>query len=641
MIATSAPDGSVAELASFVRTERPAILRAWTKRIATLRADGPSLATHASAVVDWLERSLGRGNAESTDSPPLGEGFSAPRAIAELAFLTETIERLRPSSADEVARDSLHQIIDGAIAQSVAREADAIERVRKRLRLATDVTLVGSWELDPISGVVVLDARSRELFGVTGAMPTTLDLLTSSLHADDRPRVREGIQQTLASGRPYMAQCRTVPSGSAALRWIAIAADAHHAPAANTPTLLGIVHDISAAKRAEEEHARVVEELSRAVHISEMFVGILSHDLRNPLSGILGAAQLLAPSMKDAQSTRLVSMVVSSGERMGRMVEQLLDFTRARLGDGIPLDYALVDLAVLAREVVEENRASSTSADVRLTAHGDTAGTWDRDRICQILSNLVGNALQHGRTGGSIDVAVDGTDPDCVVLSVENEGVIPLALLPVIFNPFRGTVQKRGVSSGLGLGLYVARQIALAHGGDLAAEATEKGTVFVLRLPRLAPRSPPSRQELVREEELAAFEHMAAPPSTSAVTAQMFGATPLHERAPLEHSDIVDRYRALLDTALHLKTYRGPGNDLAENVRALAERLGDLGASPREVTEVHARALRDAVRGTTAAKAQALLTEGRLLALELMGNVASYYRRRARGRVRSQNGGTS
>jgi hypothetical protein len=154
-------------------------------------------------------------------------------------------------------------------------------------------------------------------------------------------------------------------------------------------------------------------------------------------------------------------------------------------------------------------------------------------------------------------------------------------LLPLVFNPFRGTLEKnRGKAKGLGLGLYVARQIALAHGGDLEAQSTEQETVFVLRLPR--PRGVHPVEAAARSRGGARrIEHMAAPPSVSGVTAQLFGATPLHERVPLEHAEIVERYRAMLVTAVHRKAYRAQGNELVEEVRALAERLGDLGAGPR------------------------------------------------------------
>ena len=583
-------------------------------------------------MLEWLASSL-EAQGDETARDRLGDdSFSAPRSIAELALLTDTIDQLRPS-CDEGARSSLHRVIDAAIAQSLARDSDENDRLRKRLRLATDVTLVGSWELDPVTGVVGADARSRELFGMVEGQPATVDALTSHLHAEDRQRVRDGIAQTLGSGRPYMEDCRTVRPDDGGSRWIAIAADAHQAAHAPSPHVLGIVHDITDRKRAEEEHVRVIAELSRAVHISEMFVGILSHDLRNPLNAILAGAQLLGYDVTDEKSVNVLSRVVSSGARMGRMIDQLLDFTRARLGEGIPLARDTVDLAQLARDVVEEGKAAGPASVFRFAAHGDTAGMWDRDRVCQILSNLVGNAVQHGQASGPIEVVVDGTDPGRVEFSVKNDGVIPAHVLPIIFNPFRGTLQKRGKSSGLGLGLYVARQIALAHGGELEAESNTSGTVFTLRLPRAAPGVTASKQDFARDEEMAAFERLAAPPSTTVITAQLFGATPLHERAPIEYSDIVKLYGGLLDAALHRKAYRGQGEGLADDLRALGERLGDLGAGPREVTEVHARALKHAVRGVTAAKTQALLSEGRLLALELMGNLASYYRRRSRGHV--------
>lgn len=638
MTAASSHDDSVAGLAEFVRSQRGAVLEAWAKRIACLPAwNGPSLVTHGDRVLDWLVTSLqerSRGG-DTGRALPGGESFSAPRAIAELALLTETIDQLKPPFASDEARDSLHRLIDTAIAHSLAHDSAESDGLRKRLRLATDVTLVGCWELDPLTGMVTADARSRDLFGIVMEdEATTVRALTSQLHADDRARVRDGIAKAVDSGAAFVDDCRVVRSFDGAHRWLAVAADSHQSTDSFSTRVLGIVHDISDRKRAEEEHARVVEELSRAVHISEMFVGILSHDLRNPLGAILGGAQLLGHDMKDPKSARILGLVVSSGERMGRMIDQLLDFTRARLGEGIPLERERIDLADVARGVVEESKAASAAALVRFVSKGDSTGAWDRDRISQILSNLLGNALQHGASTGVVEVVVDGTAADRITLSVQNEGVIPLHLVPVIFNPFRGTLQKRGKSKGLGLGLYVARQIALAHGGELRLSSSAACTTFTLELPRLE-AAPASRRDFVREEELAVFERMAAPPSTSVVTAQLFGATPLHERVPREHSDIVQHYTGLLETALHRKAYRGQGEGLADDLRSLAERLGDLGAGPREVTDVHARALRLAVRGATAAKTQALLAEGRLLALEMMGNLASYYRRRSRGELRS------
>ncbi len=630
---TSSSGVPVTGLVEFVREDRSRILAAWRAKTRRLpNPSGASLGDHAGPVLEWLASRL-EDDARGRVAPQElldHESFSAPRVIAELALLTETIDELLPSSALGDTRGALHRVIDDAIAHSLARDGDENERLRKRLRMATDVTLVGSWAVAPDGRGVDADTRPRELFGVADGA-TTLEALTSAIHVDDRERVRSGIGSMLDSGRPYVDECRVVRADGGSLRWIALAADAHQSLDGTSPRVLGIVHDVTDRRRTEEERLRVLEELSRAVHISEMFVGVLSHDLRTPLSAILAGAHLLGGELDRATVTRVVSRVVSSGQRMGRMIDQLLDFTRARLGEGIPLAREGVDIAQLASEAVEEGKATTPGALLRLTSRGDPAGAWDRDRIWQILSNLVGNAVQHGDRAASVDIDVDGTDGERVVVSIENQGAIPAVLLPVIFNPFRGTVEKRGKPSGLGLGLYVARQIALAHGGDLKVKSSGSTTTFVLTLPRSGMGESTPTQDLLREEEMVALERLAAPPSTTAVTAKLFGATPLRERSPVEYASIAGHYALLLDTALHRQAYRGQGEGLASDLRALAERLGELGASPRELTEVHAHALRHAAKGVTVQKTQALLSEGRLIALELMGNLASYYRRRSRG----------
>lgn len=628
----------VARLAAFVRRDGSTILGDWNRRIETLPAsEAPSLATHGARVLEWLASSLEEvaRHGGASKQLPTDNDFSAARAIAELALLAETIHQVQPAPVDEAARDILHRLIDGAVAHSLARGQDESVRLRKRLRLAMDVALVGSWEIERLTGLVGADPRTRELFGTLHGPLATADDLTAQLHADDRGRVRGGIAQVLDAGRPFMDECRVLRPDGSGYRWVAIAADVDAGLPAPSMRLLGIVHDITDRKRTEEEHARVVEELSRAVHISELFIGILSHDLRDPISAVLAGTQLLGLQLKDERPVRVLARITSSTERMGRMIDQLLDFTRARLGDGIPLRRDAMDLASLTQSALEDGKAATPAALLRLTVCGDTTGTWDRDRVSQILSNLIGNALQHGDPAHAIEILLDGVAADHVELSIENQGAIPPDLVPVIFNPFRGTLQKRGKSMGLGLGLYVARQMALAHGGELEVEATATATRFRLRLPRSPQTVTRAKQDLLREEELTAFERMAAPRTSSVVTARLFGAVPLKERVPLEHSDIIERYRGLLDTALHRKAYRGHGEGVADDLRALSDRLGDLGAGPREVTEVHAQALRHALRGAPVAKSAALISEGRLLALELMGNLASYYRQRSRGQVRT------
>ncbi|MGQ0508310.1 MAG: ATP-binding protein [Myxococcaceae bacterium] len=233
------------------------------------------------------------------------------------------------------------------------------------------------------------------------------------------------------------------------------------------------------AKEAEETR---LAEMERTVRFAEMFVGILGHDLRNPLFAINTAASTLLRRSEGLEKVSKPALrILTSAERMRRMIDQLLDFTRARLGSGIPLQRSSTDLVQVCRAVKDEFEGSA----VQLFREGDTKGEWDRDRLAQLLSNLLANALGHGPSGSQVTVKLDGSRPDVVRLEVHNQGVIPPDLLPVLFEPFRTGDKKLSRSSGLGLGLFITRQIALAHAGSIRVESSESGgTCFIVELPR-------------------------------------------------------------------------------------------------------------------------------------------------------------
>jgi PAS domain S-box-containing protein len=246
--------------------------------------------------------------------------------------------------------------------------------------------------------------------------------------------------------------------------------------------------DITDRKRLDEELVRRNEELSRIVRFTEMFVGILGHDLRNPLSAVSTAAGLLMRRYSEEGVTRPAQRIVTSAGRMGRMIDQLLDFTRIRLGQGLAIERRATDLARTCRAVCEELETDA-HPPVRLAVSGDVVGSWDGDHLAQLISNLVGNALTHGEKGSPVLLRLDGGQTEQVVLEVANEGVIPADLLPVIFDPFRtGLDTKSERSSGLGLGLYISHQIVRAHGGTISVRSSlDEGTRFVILLPREAP----------------------------------------------------------------------------------------------------------------------------------------------------------
>ena len=237
-----------------------------------------------------------------------------------------------------------------------------------------------------------------------------------------------------------------------------------------------------------ESTVRYSEVLERT---REQFLAILGHDLRNPLGAIVMGATYLSVSegMSDKQ-VKVSARILNSANRMSRMVSDLLDLTRTRLGAGIPITRRSIDLAGVCEQVICELEAVHPDSRLQLDLTGDLVGDWDSDRLTQVLSNLVANAVQHGRTDGAVRVTVRG-DGDQIVLSVQNHGrVIPDGAMKQIFEPMIREPARDGDRNitGLGLGLYIAREVVTAHGGTIRASSSEAdGTTFTVELPRHKP----------------------------------------------------------------------------------------------------------------------------------------------------------
>ncbi len=228
-----------------------------------------------------------------------------------------------------------------------------------------------------------------------------------------------------------------------------------------------------------------VTEMKRREKLQERIIGIVGHDLRNPLAAIRMAAHLLVtdPSLT-VQSRRTAERIASIGGRMQRLISDLLDYTAASAGGGLSVHPVPADLREVVDAAVEDARAAFPDRQIRVARAGDTTGEWDRDRLEQVVSNLLSNAVKHGDPHGPIDVSVRGAERE-VLLSVHNLGKpIPPAMLPTLFDPFR---RREGAPGGLGLGLYIVREVVRAHRGTVEVQSGDEGTTFTVRLPRVHP----------------------------------------------------------------------------------------------------------------------------------------------------------
>jgi two-component system sensor histidine kinase/response regulator len=236
--------------------------------------------------------------------------------------------------------------------------------------------------------------------------------------------------------------------------------------------------------RSKQQLAQELRERTDMLRLSEMFTAVLGHDLRNPLNAIVTSAHLLQRQSKDEAIRQTAERILSSGKRMGRMIEDILDLARARLAGGIPLKREQLELGSLIERVVREHHGAISGRHIDVQLVGDLAGSWDADRLAQVASNLISNAIQYGDPSRAIEVRVDGTAMGTVALSVTNAGTIPAALLPHIFDPFRGS-NGSGRAEGLGLGLYIVQQIVGAHEGTVEVESGSDGrTTFRVNIPR-------------------------------------------------------------------------------------------------------------------------------------------------------------
>ncbi len=407
--------------------------------------------------------------------------LSSARATMTFLMTAESGRRYGPE--DVAAAEELVQRV-GSVVENARVHRD-LRRTEERFRVAlahSDITLFEQdrdgryrWIYNPPRGY-----EAAEIVGRTNE-----ELLpppdAARLGALDRAvlehgqRIHEEVQLTLPHGET---------------RHMLVSQEPLRDDAGRAVGLTGAATDITEQKRAQEQ-------LAQALAFREQMLGVLGHDLRNPLGAVRALATLLdrrADLPEDART--IVGEIGRASHRMLELIETLLDFTETRFKGALPIAPIPTDLHEVCRTVVDELHAAAPERAIELRLDGDGRGVWDPARMAQVVSNLVANALEHGATDGPVRVSVGGTDGEAV-LEVENEGpAIAPELLPVLFEPFRGGAAPRAASRarGLGLGLYIVNQVVHRHGGTIEVDSTaERGTTFTVRLPRAnaaAPRAP-------------------------------------------------------------------------------------------------------------------------------------------------------
>jgi PAS domain S-box-containing protein len=395
----------------------------------------------------------------------------AGERLVESLDLQTTLETIADLAARHLSRTFALDLVDqgGKITREIVR--CALPWPRAILEKATEFAPL----LPPAHPVRRVLATS-EAVAVQRVTPELLDAWA----VDKRHReLLEDLGMKSAAAIPLVGRGRAI--GALALTW----AETGYP----TAEVLGVASALASRAALAIENAKLVAEWKEAARLREEVVGVASHDLRSPLQAILLATHMLLDSADEELTPRqaqALARIRSAAERTSRLIYSLLDFSQVRAG-ALTLERKPLDFHALVRAVCDEHAPAFPDRSIDLQQIGDGDGEWDEARLSQIVANLVANALNYSPADSAVSVVSEGS-PSQVLLTVQNRGEpIDEALLPHIFEPFRrGAGGEKG---SVGLGLYIAQQVAMAHGGSISVSSSaEAGTLFTLRLPRHAGR---------------------------------------------------------------------------------------------------------------------------------------------------------
>ncbi|WP_437976202.1 ATP-binding protein [Sorangium sp. So ce295] len=498
--------------ASRLRSCKRDVLDRWTRRVlddprapAPRRGERPVLVDAAPALLEHLIEALAASRLTGEDAALRGayervedharrcvtRGRCIEAALRELSHLRAAL--IEECVAQGIALGAgeaqvLHAVVDASMwtsALEIERATRAaLEDSGARLRLATQAGGVGVWDYDTVTGKLRWDDRCREVCGLEPASDVDYELFLSAIHPDDRARVQEAVLRSQApeSGGEYSIEYRLVGICDGIERWVCVQGRTFFDATGRSVRMIGTAIDISDRKRAE---AARLDDLA----FRDRFLAALSHYLRTPLTAVtLASSTLVRHGNLTPRQATSVEGIAASARRMARTIDDLLDLTRSCFGDSIPIARRPGNLHVLCKGAIDELRATRAGVPIRLDLRGSGAGLWDPERIAQMVTNLVQNAVDHAEPGSAVRVALRPRGGD-VLIEVHNKGPeIAPERLATLFEPWQQASPAEGRASagrGLGLGLFIAHQIARAHGGVIeVASQAERGTTFTARLPR-------------------------------------------------------------------------------------------------------------------------------------------------------------
>ncbi len=384
-----------------------------------------------------------------------------------------------------------YDVGDLAFAEDLgARAALAVDNARLYREAREALALVDTFVSSAPVGFALLDrglryVRVNETLAAMTGMPVE-ECLGRAVHEVD-PGDAQGAQAAL---RRVLETGEAVLNVESRVERASSLGDLRHLTSSYYPVRDpdGSIEAIGVVVTDITERTRTERELREDAAFRERFVGILGHDLRTPLSAVMvGTTLLLRQEGLAPPQARVVRRIAESARRMERMVGDLLDFTRSRHRAGIPVSPQPMDLHELCGAVIDEIHLTYPDRNVEIATRGDGRGTWDPDRIAQLVSNLVVNALDYSPAGTPVRLTVAGND-DSVFISVHNLGApIPPEAQATLFDPFRRGMHDAMTarpSRGLGLGLFIVAQIVKAHGGSIEVRSGAEGTSFNATLPR-------------------------------------------------------------------------------------------------------------------------------------------------------------